>query len=60
MTRRDFELIAATIRLCGETAHSQTAQATVSDLANRFARALAVTNPAFDRARFLRACGVEG
>lgn len=29
------------------------------DVAQRFANNLADTNPNFDRARFLRACGVE-
>ena len=51
MTKKDFELIAATIAyLPAGPARRETARL--------FADALATTNPRFDRARFLRACGV--
>ncbi|HEV2816145.1 MAG TPA: hypothetical protein VGW40_02840 [Allosphingosinicella sp.] len=51
MSRKDFELIAATIRrMPSETAPSA---------AEHFADALRSTNPRFDRARFIRACGVN-
>lgn len=51
MTRRDFELIAAVIRDAHLTVHGQRVT-----LASDMANALECTNPAFDRARFLRAC----
>ena len=67
MTRKDFELIAAVF--AGTFAHLRAAaagagvsreadRATVLN-AMRMADALATDNPRFDRARFLRACGVE-
>ena len=51
MTRRDFELIAATIAAMAAFDRQFCARA--------FANALAGTNPQFDRDRFLRACGVS-
>ncbi|HET6725866.1 MAG TPA: hypothetical protein VFH85_07670 [Gammaproteobacteria bacterium] len=63
MTRKDYELIAAAIRSALPTAlvaadlpllnqaHGNTAL--------RLAAALASDNPRFDRARFLKACGVQ-
>jgi hypothetical protein len=52
MSRKDFELIARTIR-------ESATRANVSNgvIAREFADALATTNPNFDRARFLKACG---
>lgn len=61
MTRKDFELIAATIKdelqhvACGEEQRN-----TVCSVAEAFARSLRASNPSFNRERFLRACGVEG
>ena len=53
MTKKDFELIAGTIaRLPAGPAHRE--------VARLFADALAGTNPRFDHAKFLRACGVAG
>ena len=66
MTRKDFELIAAAIRtrvpsLSARTNAAMDAGAfqACGDIARRLADTLASTNPRFDRARFLRACGVE-
>lgn len=55
MTRKDFELIARTIkRLAGERNGGQSKET----VAEAFADALTGTNAGFDRARFLKACGV--
>lgn len=57
MTRKDFQLIAATIKDMPTFAPSlRTAQASA---ARAFADTLASTNAHFDRARFLSACGVQ-
>jgi hypothetical protein len=55
MTRKDFELIAATIEAL-DTQGLTTAQAKI--VAQRFAKALAATNPGFKPERFIKACGV--
>jgi hypothetical protein len=59
MTRKDFELIAVTIK----DARAITANALEKDLlnilANRFAAVLAGTNAQFNRDKFLRACGCD-
>lgn len=52
MTARHFQLIADTIR----TAH--TTESAKRKTAEHFADALATTNEHFNRARFLRECGV--
>ena len=49
MTRRDFELIAAAVRKASENGLTD-------HVATALARALAGTNPRFDRARFIAAC----
>ena len=54
MTRKDFILIAKTIAELDQTQFY--ARDTV---AHSFAAVLAQTNPLFDRARFLAACGVD-
>lgn len=54
LEHRHFAFIAATIA----TAYGS--DALRANLANHFADACARTNPRFDRARFLRACNVEG
>lgn len=56
MTRRDFELIAQTINFASH--NIGLLQSDRESLANEFADALRATNPQFDRARFLKACGV--
>ena len=59
MSRKDFELIAAVLREAhDQTDASSTARLLTDSLAEDFAHALARTNDRFDRARFLRACGV--
>lgn len=55
MQRRHFEAIAGAIReLLGDPLDTDDHRA----VAEAMARVLAGTNPAFDRARFLKACGV--
>lgn len=64
MTKKDFELIAGAVRqsrlvglnIAESTAHRFSEQRACT--ARRLADALATTNPRFDRARFLAACGV--
>jgi hypothetical protein len=53
MTRKDYELISATIAHAFYLNPSQK-----ETLAKDFADELSFTNPRFDRARFLIACGV--
>ncbi len=53
MTRKDFQLIADTIKA------SDLGPTDRLSLARDFADALRSTNPQFDRARFLAACGVH-
>jgi len=52
MTRKDFVLIARTIRNSSEIIDETALEA----LAENFAEELAETNPNFDRDRFLSAC----
>ena len=64
MTKKDFELIAGTIRdlrLADDTIEPprQISEVHRQFVARRFANDLRATNPLFDRARFLKACGVE-
>lgn len=69
MTRKDFELIAAAIKRNRDAASSPTnwfstsygdeIASVIDDLACDLAGELAKANPAFNQARFLRACGVE-
>ena len=55
MTKKDFELIAAAVKEITADNYKQTRE----DKAGLFADALALTNPRFDRAKFLTACGVK-
>jgi len=55
MTKKDFELIAAALARCKPSALNTAWYNVVYALAD----ALATTNPRFDRARFLAACGVQ-
>lgn len=57
MTRRDFELIAETVK--GLTLEGSEPNEERRHVAESFAARLDDTNPRFDRARFLKACGVE-
>jgi hypothetical protein len=54
MTRKDFELIAATIKAQRDV----TPNLCVDLLARDFADVLKATNKQFNRDKFLRACGV--
>ena len=56
MTRQHFALIAEAIKDCAEGGQLKD----VEEVAACFARKLHATDPAFNRERFLRACGVEG
>jgi hypothetical protein len=55
MTRKDFELIAETLKNLDECLDELSLEVTVE----AFALALLKTNPRFDRARFRSACGVN-
>ena len=64
MTRKDFELIARTVRdmtlvNCDTHDKLESARFHRENIARRFAWSLSQANPAFDRARFLTACGVQ-
>lgn len=52
MTRKDFQMLAETI------AGASIDRSAREMLANDFAARLAQTNPRFNRARFISACGV--
>ena len=65
MTRKDFNLIAETIRLLpsfehGLKAGSATDVVTFDVLCHSFAEALATTNPRFNTHRFIAACNGKG
>jgi len=53
MTRQDFELIAHILSIQTGERHI------IERIAHDFAIELKAANPRFDRARFLKACGVE-
>lgn len=57
MTRRDFELIAATLKAFRDDDDAFEA-GLYDSLARGFADRLKATNAQFNRDRFLRACGV--
>lgn len=63
MTRKDFELIAATLRQerpdRDGSKWADGARDSWSTTVLHFASTLATTNHAFDRARFIKACGLE-
>ncbi len=60
MQRRHFELIAAALRANTPLAQDGAeAMRSWRTLVNSFANRLETTNAGFDRARFLRACGLE-
>ena len=58
MTKKDFELIAGVIEKSDQTVMPVCVQSKVR-IATFFAQALTGTNPRFDKARFLKACGIE-
>ena len=57
MTRKDYVLIAESLNRSIQS-NMEEFQAPVKDAAHAMADALASENPAFDRSRFLEACGV--
>lgn len=61
MTRKDFELIADAMKLASGsiTVAPYDAQTALELASTILADRLATTNPNFDRARFLKACGVK-
>lgn len=66
MTKKDYQLIATTFRSEYEMhksnagpVYGQEALKALRDIAGRFANQFALNNPNFDRARFLKACGVS-
>jgi len=60
MTKKHYEAIAAAIRSGQEARRgSATSASTHYQIATACANYLASQNPRFDRARFLKACGVE-
>ena len=58
MSRKDFELIAQTIRQLLPNYSSNSEQYMLFVVADELATALSRTNPRFNKARFLAACGV--
>lgn len=63
MSRKDYELIAATlstamVERAWATAAPDATFAALSDVARKLADSFAIDNPAFQRRRFLAACGV--
>ncbi len=59
MSRKDYELIAAAFVSAAASMDSRTAKQVVYFTASVTADRLCSTNPRFDRARFLLACGVN-
>jgi hypothetical protein len=58
MTRKDYEAIAATIKQHAAP-HNGQHLSWFKSLAVDVAEIMAADNPRFDRARFLKACGVQ-
>jgi hypothetical protein len=59
MTRKDFQLIADAVKRLQVFSNSGSDEISLGLVAKELADALATTNPNFDRARFLTACGVN-
>jgi hypothetical protein len=59
MTRNDFEVIADVLKDQRNLAVQTGVDPTPAMIAAAFADRLALINPRFNRAKFLRACGVE-
>ena len=59
MTRKDFEAIAAIINAVQIDTLEQPASWTAYDIAEGIAKHMSMTNPRFDRDRFMLACGFE-
>lgn len=60
MSRKDFRLIAETIKLLPSTDVNGVDSVRFDALCARFADALATTNPRFNRERFIAACNGKG
>lgn len=62
MTRKDYEKIARVIKARALThcTHTDQRKGEMLDLALDLAVTFQQDNPRFDRARFLKACGIEG
>lgn len=58
MTKKDYELVATTIRGHFELEITELEKSRLIDLANSFAEALTSTNPLFNKEKFLQACGL--
>jgi hypothetical protein len=56
VTRKDYQLIADLLKSANDEGNYNQA---LNPLINWFADELATTNPRFDRAKFLTACGVK-
>jgi hypothetical protein len=59
MTKRDFVAIAAAINYVANADRQPARLWTLESAANAIAAYCASTNPNFDRARFMEACGVK-
>lgn len=60
MTRKDYQLIAAVFQKANETltGTGTDRETIIATIADDIADVLATDNPRFDRARFLKACGL--
>lgn len=58
-SKKDYIAIAAVIKAASETRPVMSPRGTREYIAVKVADYFATQNPAFDRARFLQACGVE-
>jgi hypothetical protein len=60
MTRKDYELIAGVfLDLSSDFCNGGEDTISLSLVASELSKALATENPRFDRARFIKACGVS-
>lgn len=60
MTRNDFEIIAEVLKDQRNLSVQTGVDPTPTMVANAFADRLKLINPRFNRATFLKACGVDG
>jgi len=59
MTKKDYELIANEILTARKVTEGWAVLVSVEHLVNSLATALEIDNPRFNRATFLKACGVN-
>lgn len=57
MTRKDYELIARSIKWEISGFYGELERTAIASTVERLARAFAAENPRFDRERFIKACG---